>query len=110
MIVPHAENAIVDTRKLVDYCLNIEHKIGKHKARVFASALDLTVDNTEELKDALLSAVKTNQAEAGRFDKFGQRYTVDFEMQFGAKKATVRSSWIIATNEKFPRLITCFVL
>ncbi len=110
MIVPNAENAFVDVRKLTDYCLNPEHEIGKHKARVFKSALDLTVENAEELRDALLYAVKTNEAEAGRFDKFGQRYTVNFEMERKAKKATVRSAWIIETDTDFPRLTTCFVL
>jgi hypothetical protein len=58
----------------------------------------------------LFFAVKNNKATLGKFDKFGQRYTVDFEMKRGAKKATVRSGWIIATNTDFPYLITCFVL
>jgi hypothetical protein len=110
MFVPNAEKAVIDVRKLTDYCLNAEHEIGKHKARVFESALDLTAINAEELKDALLDAVKTNEAQAGRFDKFGQRYTVDFEIERGAKKATVRSGWIIETNTDFPHLTTCFVL
>lgn len=50
MITPNAENAVIDLRKLTDYCLNAEHEIGKHKAGVFESALDLTVENAEELK------------------------------------------------------------
>ncbi|MGC2238323.1 MAG: DUF6883 domain-containing protein [Pyrinomonadaceae bacterium] len=110
MIVPNAEKAVVDLHKLTDYCLNPEHEIGKHKARIFESVLDLKGENAEELKDALLNAVKTNEARAGRFDKFGQRYTVDFELKRGAKKATVRSGWIIETNTDFPHLTTCFVL
>lgn len=110
MRIPNAEKAIVDIRKLIDYCLNIEHEIGKHKARVFESALDLTAENAEELKNALLSAVVNNEAKAGRFDKFGQRYTVDFEMKRGFKKATVRSGWIIETDKDFPKFTTCFVL
>lgn len=110
MLVPHAEKALVDIRKLTDYCLNHEHEIGKHKARVFASALDLTIENAEELKDALLDAVKNNNAEAGRFDKFGQRYTVDFEMARGAKRATIRRGWIIENSTDFPRFTTCFVI
>lgn len=110
MIVPHAEKALVDIRKLTDYCLNPEHEIGKHKARVFVSALDLTSENAEELKDALLAAVKNNDAQAGRFDKFGQRYTVDFEMSRGIKRATIRSGWIIETGTDFPRFTTCFVI
>lgn len=110
MFVPNAENAVVDIRKLTDYCLSPIHEIGKHKASVFESALDLTAENAEQLKDALLAAVRNNEAEAGRFDKFGQRFTVDFELANGTKKATVRSGWIIKTNEVHPTLTTCFVL
>ena len=110
MFVPNAENAVVDIRKLTDYCLNPFHEIGKHKAYIFEKRLDLTVENAEELSEALLSAVKISEAQIGRFDKFGQRYTVDFEMTRGGKKATVRSGWIIKTNTNFPRLTTCFIL
>jgi hypothetical protein len=35
MLIPDAENAVVDIRKLRDYCLNLEHDDGKHKARLF---------------------------------------------------------------------------
>ncbi|CAN5580487.1 hypothetical protein BH24ACI2_BH24ACI2_01860 [soil metagenome] len=110
MFVPNAENAVVDIGKLRDYCLNPNHEIGKHKAQVFAAALDLTIEDAEELSDSLLFAVKNFSAEIGKFDKFGQRYTVDFEMVRGTKKATVRSGWIIKTNTNFPGLTTCFIL
>lgn len=110
MFVPNAENAIVDIRKLANYCLNPTHEIGKHKALIFEKRLALTVADAEELKSTLLFAVKNNEAQAGRFDKFGQRYTVDFEMTRGEKKATVRSGWVIETDTNFPRLTTCFVL
>ncbi len=86
MIVPNSEKAVVDIRKLTDYCLNSEHEIGQHKARVFESSLDLTVEYAEELKETLLDAVKINEAQPGKFDKFGQRYTVDFEIKRGTKK------------------------
>ena len=110
MFVPNAENAVVDIRKLVDYCLNPNHEIGKHKAFVFKKLLDLTIDDAKELKNFLLLAIRNNEAQAGKFDKFGQRYTVDFEMTRGTKKATIRSGWIIETNTSFPRLTTCFIL
>jgi hypothetical protein len=32
---PHAESAVLDIRKLEDYCLNPSHPRGRHKARVF---------------------------------------------------------------------------
>ncbi len=110
MIVPNAENAIVDMQKLRAYCLDPQHKIGRYKARVFASALDLTEKNAEELAEALLVAVRNKDAKIGRSDKFGQRYTVDFTFERGEKKTTVRSVWIIEADTAFPRLITCFVL
>ena len=41
MKLPNREYAIVEIDKIVDYCLNLEHPEGKHKARVFKSALGL---------------------------------------------------------------------
>lgn len=38
MKLPNAERAVVDVRKLRNYCLNAEHPRGQHKARVFKSA------------------------------------------------------------------------
>ena len=78
MPMPHAERAVVDIRKLRDYCLNPMHDEGQHKARVFAAALGMTANDAEELRDFLLQAVKTTDAQLGRRDAYGQRYTVDF--------------------------------
>ena len=38
-LTPNAEYAVVDIRKLRDYCLNFEHSTDKHKARLFQSTL-----------------------------------------------------------------------
>jgi hypothetical protein len=54
--LPNAEKAVVEVRKLRDYCLSPEHPRGKHKARVFASALGLTREDAGVLREALLSA------------------------------------------------------
>jgi hypothetical protein len=58
MLIPNAENAVVDIRKLRDYCLNPDHDEGKHKARLFSSTLDITAENAEELRRILLAVVK----------------------------------------------------
>jgi hypothetical protein len=34
-LLPNAENAVVEIRKLSEYCLNPEHPKGKDKARLF---------------------------------------------------------------------------
>lgn len=63
MKLPNAEAAFIDMKKLRDYTLNPNHIRGKHKARLFASILGLTVENDEELKVILLTAIQ--QYEAG---------------------------------------------
>jgi hypothetical protein len=40
--LPGAEFATVDITKLREYCLNQSHPRGRHKARLFAAALNLT--------------------------------------------------------------------
>ena len=81
MPIPNAERAVVDIRKLRDYCLNPMHDEGQHKARVFATALGITADDAEDLRVLLLQAVKTSEAQLGRRDAYGQRYTVDFLLE-----------------------------
>ncbi|GAA6620779.1 hypothetical protein NUACC26_065970 [Scytonema sp. NUACC26] len=44
LLIPNAENAVVDIRKLREYCLNSEHDEGKH-TRLFAAALGMTAEN-----------------------------------------------------------------
>jgi hypothetical protein len=48
MLLPHAERAEVDIRKLSDYCLSPDHWEGKHKARLFAAALGITTDHAPD--------------------------------------------------------------
>lgn len=110
MLVPNAENAIVDIRKLRDYCLNPNHEVGKHKARVFASALNLTVKDAEEFQAALLEAVKTSNAELGKLNEFGQHYTADFEFERQDRRVLIRSAWIIDAGSDVPRLVTCMLV
>ncbi len=110
MRVPNAENAVVDIRKLRDYCLNPNHEIGKHKARVFAASLNLTETDAEILRAALLEAVKTIEAETGKLDEYGQRYTVDFEYERQGRRAIIRSGWIVDADSDAPRLVTCLII
>jgi hypothetical protein len=60
MLIPNAENAVVDIRKLRDYCLNPNHDEGKHKARLFSSIIGMTAENAEDLGQILLEVVKTH--------------------------------------------------
>ena len=110
MKIPNAERAIVDIRKLPDYCLNPDHDTGKHKARLFMALLGMGSNDAETLRNALLEAVKTHEARLGRRDRRGQRYTVDFTFDWQGKQAKIRSGWIIQSNAAPPRLITAYPL
>ena len=110
MKIPNAERAVVDIRKLRDYCLNPQHNRGKHKARLFTSLLGMNPNDAEELRDALLEAVKTQDAQLGETDAYGQRYTLDFMLSWRGRQARIRSAWIIETGADIPKLTTAFPL
>ena len=110
MIIPNAECAVVDVRKLRDYCLNSTHDQGKHKARLFESMLGMTASDAEELRRILLEVIKTYEVQLGRRDGYGQRYTLDFVLEWGERRATVRSGWIIEDGSDTPKLTTCYPL
>src|SRR4051794_10468607 len=102
MIIPNAERAVVDIRKLRDYCLNPLHDEGKHKARLFAAALEMTANDAENLRAILLQVALTADARLGRRDEYGQRYVIDFELAWQGRRATVRSAWIIENGSDTP--------
>ncbi len=110
MKLPNADRAVVEIEKLRDYCLSSSHPRGRHKARVFVTALGITADDAEELRQAILSAVLTEDATPTERDEYGQRFVVDFSMRRQGKEAVVRSSWIIRRGEDVPRLTSCYVL
>ncbi|SRR6266542_5161411 len=92
MKLPNAERAFVDIAKLRDYSLNAEHKEGKHKARVFATALGLGFNDAEWLRAKLFNIVKSEDCKLGRETEYGQRYLIDFELSHERKSAGVRAS------------------
>ena len=94
----------------LNYCLNLEHDDGKQKARLFSSILGMTAGNAEELRQILLEVVKTHEARLGRQDEFGQRYTLDFTIEWQNRNATLRSGWIIEHSAEIPKLTTCYPL
>jgi hypothetical protein len=95
MKLPNAARAVVEIEKLRDYCLSISHPRGRHKARVFATALGITAEDAEDLRDAILSAVISEDALLTDGDEYGQRYTVDFTMARQGRQADVRTAWIV---------------
>ncbi len=110
MKLPHGERADLGT-KLEDYSLNPVHRDGRHKARVFASVLGITVDNHQKLRDALLHFAATSDAAEARGDNgFGNVFVLRFPLATETNTATVMSVWIIRHGEDFPRLTSCYIV
>jgi len=109
MLLPNGKHAVVDIRKLRDYCLNPDSPRGSRKAQVFSDVLGMTRRDAAMLRTRLLGIAATGQAQVRKLDEYGQRYSIDFEMQIGNRKAVLRSGWIVLKDEANPRLTTCYV-
>ena len=77
MLLPNVENAYIDDRKLIDYCFSETHPIGKHKARVFMSALDFSLENFQDLKASILIEIFEKEAIITEINQYGTLYVVD---------------------------------
>jgi hypothetical protein len=109
MRLPNGHRADLGT-KLEDYVLNPAHGEGRHKARVFESALGITATNADELRDALLDAAAHSDAVIDKGDNgFGEVYVIRFSMRTARGAATLLSAWIVRHGEDFPRLTSCYV-
>ncbi|NCR27961.1 MAG: hypothetical protein GPJ25_16910 [Microcystis aeruginosa LE13-04] len=75
---------------LTGYSLNLNPADGRHKARVFKSALNLDIDDVQFLKNALLEAVKTCNAIPDKINQYGQKI-IDFPLNHQNKTAIIQS-------------------
>ena len=104
MTSPNADQAVVEIRKLRDYCLNPDHHRGRRKARLFKSALGFTADDAPELQHLLLNVAREEEAVFLGADDYGQRYAISLSASTIHGTAPVRSLRIVRVGENFPRL------
>jgi hypothetical protein len=100
----------VDIRKLRDYCLNPHHPVGKHKARVFLSQLDLRREDAEWLKEMITVKMKEAEIEWAHEDEYGKRFSADLKLDKNGNSALVRTVWIIKSDSEIPELVTCYIM
>jgi len=111
MKLPNVEHALVEVRKLSQYCLSREHSRGRHKARAFAPSLGLTASDAPWLRlQRLDAAAESLTAVEVERDAFGTRYRLDCTIENSKGRATVRTGWIVLRDADFPCLTTCYVL
>jgi hypothetical protein len=109
-LLPHGDWAILDIRKIEEYCLSPSHPRGRHKARVFRQALELRQNDAAWLRDTLLGAARSNEASEVGADAWGTHWRLDVTIRRHGKSAVVRTIWIVRTGEIVPRFVTCWVL
>jgi hypothetical protein len=109
--LPYGEQAILDIRKIEDYCLNPSHPRGRHKARVFREVLGIQRNEAPWLREAVLEAARSG-AGASQIgtDAWGTHWRLDVTVRRHGKTAVVRTAWIVRTGERAPRFVSCWVL
>jgi hypothetical protein len=108
--LPNIEQAILEARKIEDYCLNPDHPRGRHKARVFRDALGIVRNDAEWLRKTLLESLHDSEAIELASDAFGSRWRVDMRIRRHGITIMVRTVWIVQTGEQVPHFVTCWVL
>ena len=109
MKLPNGDRAIIDRRKVTDYCLSHDHDDGSHKARLFQARVGVNQDNSALLLTALRTVAVTGEAAVGKVDEYGSRYVIDFEFEGPRGTAVIRLAWIVRVDEEVPRLVTCYI-
>jgi hypothetical protein len=110
MRLPRGDRAILDLRKIEDYCLNPLHPRGRHKARVFREVFDIERNDAGWLRDVLLEAARSGEASEVATDAWGSHWRMDVTVRRHGKTAVIRTIWIVRTGENKPRFVTCWVL
>jgi hypothetical protein len=110
--LPRASEAYIPPDKLAGYALSPEHPRGRHKARVFASALGITSSDAAYLEQAILEAVPTAPVSGIRTQgPYGYLYTVPILLEgLNGATHTVITAWIHhPAADAPPRLISAYV-
>jgi hypothetical protein len=108
--LPDAHRAVVDTEKLRDYVLSPDHEHGRHKARVFLSALGIDRDTWEYLREQIVAGLVDAEVSEVRTGRYGLRYSVPVLIEgLNGQTHEVITGWIIEQEGAPPRLTTAYV-
>ncbi len=108
MKLPNGEFAEILLEKLTGYCLNPNHSSGKHKARVFASALGITAENAEDLRQLIQKAAVEGTIIQQNPTEFGTLFKVDWTIPY-TDQVVLRTLWELKSTHPNPRLVSAFI-
>ena len=107
--LPRARTAVIPTDKLAAYALSPEHPRGRHKARVFASALGIGPSDWRYLHDQIIDRVIEAPVRATRITTFGVLYDVVVLIDgFNGATMPVATIWLVQSDRR-PRLVSTWV-
>lgn len=101
-MLPNADRAVVDLDTRRRHALSTGHTRGRHKARVFASALGLRASDAEWLRDRILEAVRDAPAIETNASVYGRYYRVSLDLRTDRGAATVQTRWIVSHRRDVP--------
>ena len=108
-VPPNSDQAILDIRKLEEYCLDPAHPRGRHKALVFRDALGIGRSDAIWLRRELLAALTKGGATELSADEYGLSWRLDVTLTRQGERAVIRTVWLVRTDENIPRFVTCWV-
>jgi len=107
--LPNAQAAIIPADKL-RYCLDPLHPTGKHKARVFESALGINLDNMPELERMLRDGIASHPARLRcTYTDGTERWVVNWVVLGRMGPLLLVCAWNRPRSDHCPRLVSCYL-
>jgi hypothetical protein len=108
--LPPAGRAVIPRQKLEGYILNPQHEVGRHKARVFASALGIRQRDWEYLRDQLRAGIAESSPASRRETPWGHlNEAVVVVAGLIGETHPVMTVWLVESEDDPPRLVTAYV-
>jgi hypothetical protein len=97
------DDLIIQREKLTNYLLVLQSK--NDKSRFLAQA-GFTLDNPDDLENAIRELVRDNEAIQDRIDEYGTFFRVTGQLRGKLHHLGVVTIWIYSSEERFYRFIT----
>lgn len=108
IILPKADEAVIDKRKFTEYALN-SYK-APDKAKAFKLALGYDLSNWKELEQKIKEAIKNFPAKEKNVTQYGKQYEVIIKIKGpNGKSANVATGWILDSKTGEMRLTSAYV-